>query len=487
MQILVKFIFVVLPALASAQISFFRNYSDNSYDFGQGIVQLEDSSYVIAGSSGSFTGNGQAFLMKVDSLGVKKWSNHFGGLETEWGRRVLHHENFGFFLCGHTNSYGSGDYNFYLVKVDDSGVEEWHNNYGDANWERLMDAALTRDTGTILVGEKQNGMYGTDMFMVRTDKNGDTLWTKTIENLGDDVAMSVDIYHDSLLYVGGSRFHADSSQAKGIIYKIHDNGQMLDTLYFSTYPGEYELNDLHIIGDTVQALGSHRNSVTDQWDYTFYRSDITVNGFGNVSCFNSSVNGDWHGDVFTSYADDSKRYMGMSFDNNGSPAINGSNVMIQRGNTFMFFEDAVGFVEHNEPDVNGEIIRTSDGGAIAVGYSQNPLIGAGGGTIFLMKIGANEIYPLTDVGGYSAVVNVSEEINLIDVSIYPNPTKDWLHISLPTNESGEYQLTNLSGQKIMTGAIIGQVSLQTSGIPSGVYLLQITTPNGKAINRIVIQ
>ena len=103
MQILIKIAFVVLPVLASAQISFFRNYSDDSYDFGQGIVQLEDSSYVIAGTSGSFIGNGQAFLMKVDSLGVRKWSNHFGGVESEWGRRVLYKQNFGFFLCGHSN------------------------------------------------------------------------------------------------------------------------------------------------------------------------------------------------------------------------------------------------------------------------------------------------------------------------------------------------------------------------------------------------
>ena len=488
MQILVKILFVVLPLLTSAQINFFRNYSDNSYDFGQGVVQLEDSSYVVTGSSGSFVGNGQAFLMKVDSLGIKKWSNHYGGLENEWGRRVLHQENFGFFLCGHSNSYGAGDYDFYLVKVNDSGVEEWHNNYGDNNWERLMDAALTRDTGTILVGEKQNGIYGTDMFMVRTDQNGDTLWTKTIENLGDDVAMSVDIYQDSLLYVGGTRYYEDSAQAKGIIYKIHDNGQMLDTLYFKTYPGEYEMNDLHIIGDTVQALGSHRDSSADQWDYTFFRSNITVNGFGNISCFNSDVNGDWHGDVFTSYGDDSKRYMGMSFENNsGNQNLNGRDVMVQRGNTFMFFEDAVGFIEHEEPDVNGELIRTSDGGAILVGYSQNPLIGAGGGTIFLMKIGANETYPVTDVSGHSAVVNVTEQLNSIDVSVYPNPAQDWLHIELPTNDSGNYQLTNISGQMVVNGPISGEASIQTSELPSGVYLLQVATPNGKVINRIIIQ
>ncbi|PWL30370.1 MAG: hypothetical protein DCO96_05150 [Fluviicola sp. XM-24bin1] len=488
MQILVKIAFIVLPVLASAQISFFRHYSDNSYDFGQGIVQLEDSSYVITGTSGSFTGNGQAFLMHVDSLGNKLWSNHYGGLETEWGRRVLHKENFGYFVCGYSNSYGSGDYDFYLVKVDDSGFEEWHNTYGDGNWERMMDAALTRDTGTIMVGERQNGIFGTDMFMVRTDKNGDTLWTKTLENMGDDIAMSVDIYQDSLLYVGGSWHYADSAQAKGVIYKIHDNGQMLDTLLFKTYAGEYELNDLHIIGDTVQALGSHRMNSADQWDNTFYRSNLTVNGFGNISCFNSTVDGDWHGDVFTSYDNNSSRYMSMSSQNvPSSTNMNGTDLNIQLGNTFMFYQNSVAFIEHEEPDVSGEFIRTSDGGAILVGYSQNTMLGSGGGTIFLLKIGADEVYPLTDVVGYTAVVNVEEQFNSLDVKVYPNPAQDWLFIELPTGDAGTYQLMGVSGNVVAEGAISGDANIQTSALPSGVYLLQIATANGKAINRIVIQ
>lgn len=487
MQILVKIAFVLLPVLASAQISFYRNYSDNSYDFGQGIVQLEDSSYVITGTSGSFADNGQAFLMHVDSLGNKLWSNHYGGDETEWGRRVLYKNNFGFFVCGHSNSFGSGDYDFYMVKVDASGFEEWSKTYGDGNWERLYDAALTRDTGAILVGERQNGVFGTDMYMVRTDKNGDTLWTKTFENMGDDIATSVDTYQDSFIYVGGSLFYADSAQSKGVIYKIHDNGDMLDTLLFKNFPGEYELNDMHVIGDTVQALGSHRMNSSDEWDYTFYRSDITINGFGNISCFNSTVSGDWYGDVFTTYANNAKRYMGFSFENNGNTFVNGRDVVVQRGNTFMFFEWTIGFIEHEEPDVNGEFIPTSDGGAILVGYIQNPIVGPGGGTIFLMKIGPNELYSATNAGSLSGVVNVEEQFQSIQVNVFPNPAETLLQIELPTNDFGHYQMTDMSGKLLEAGEISGGTQIDVTSIPSGVYLLEVTTSKGKAINRIIIK
>ncbi len=487
MQILVKIALVLLPVFASAQISFYKHYADNSYDFGQGIVQLEDSSYVVAGTSGSFTGHAQAFLMHVDSMGNKLWSNHYGGPESEWGRNVLYQENFGYFLCGHSNSFGSGDYDFYMAKVDDSGIEEWSRTYGDTGWERAMDAVMTRDTGAVLVGEKDNGAYGMDMFIVRTDKNGDTLWTKTLENFGNDIANTVDVYRDSILYVGGSWFHADSAQAKGVVFKIHDGGEMLDTLLFDTYAGEYEMNDLHVIGDTVQALGSNRLSASDEWDYTFYRSDLTTNGFGNISCFNSSVAGDWHGDVFTSYANNAKRYMGMSFEGTVNTYPNGRDIHVQRGNRFMFYDGDVQFLAHEEPDVNGEFIRTNDGGAMLVGYHQSLLLGNGGGTIFLLKIGPDEDYPSTDNILSTPLVYLSEETKALQIAVYPNPAENWLQVDLPTNAPGAYHLMTLSGQKVAVGEIINSEKIDISQLPSGVYLLEVVTDEGKAMSRIVIQ
>lgn len=487
MQILVKIAFILLPLLASAQTSFYKRYADNNYDFGHGVVQLEDSSYVVVGTSGSFAGHAQSFLMQVDSLGNKLWSNHYGGQESDGGRRVLYQQNFGFYMCGHSNSFGAGDYDFYLVKVNASGVEEWSRTYGDSDWERLMDATMTRDTGTVLVGEKENGIFGADMFIVRTDINGDTLWTKTLTNMGDDIATSVDVYQDSILYVGGTIFHADSSQSKGIIYKMLDTGEMLDTLLFHAYAGEYALNDLHVIGDTVQALGSNRRDAADEWDYTFYRSDLTVNGFGNISCFNSNVAGDWYGDVFTSYGANAKRYMGMSFEGTPTTMANGRDIHVQRGNTFMFYDENVAFLNFDEPDVNGEMIRTNDGGAMLVGYHQNLLIGSGGGTVFLLKIGANETYPMIDNVLSEAIVYLSEAFKVLDISVYPNPADNWLRIELPTDAPAKYQLTQISGQQVVSGIIQTTSTIDTSNLPSGVYLLEVSTDQGRAVNRVVIQ
>lgn len=476
--------------MATSQIAFYRNYANNGFDFGQGIVQLEDSSYVIAGTSGSFSGSAQAFLMQVDSTGERIWSNHYGGSETEWGRRVLYKENVGFYLCGHSNSFGSGDYDFYMVKVDESGLEEWSETYGDQNWERLMDASMTRDTGVVMVGEKQNGSFAADMHIVRTNTNGDTLWTKTIENPGDDIATSVSIHQDSIIYVAGTRYHADSSQVKAIVYKIHDDGTMMDTLFFDQYPGSYELNDMQIVGDTLQALGSHQQDTNDEWDYTFFRSELTVNGFGNVFCYNSIVSGNWYGDAFTTYGNgnNSRRYMAVSFDGTPSTLEGGRDVQVQRTNSFLFYQDAVGFLAQTEPDVSGEFIQTSDGGAILVGYQQSLNVGSGGGTIFLLKIGPDEFYPATDaIVSHSALVSIAENPNNIGVAVYPNPSNEFLYLELPDLTRTSYDLISITGNLILSGDLQGKTKIDVGNIPSGIYLLKVRNEKGESINRVVIQ
>ena len=53
---------------------------------------------------------------------------------------------------------------------------EWDNTYGGDGWERINDAVLTSDTGTILVGETSSNVTNNlDIYIVRTNKFGDTI------------------------------------------------------------------------------------------------------------------------------------------------------------------------------------------------------------------------------------------------------------------------------------------------------------------------
>ena len=65
MRFLVYSCFLVLPAMLSAQGSFYKQYSGTEYDRGNSAVQLPDSSYALTGVSGSWGDNAEAFLLKI--------------------------------------------------------------------------------------------------------------------------------------------------------------------------------------------------------------------------------------------------------------------------------------------------------------------------------------------------------------------------------------------------------------------------------------
>lgn len=488
MQTVIKIAFVLLPFLASTQISFYRHYASDGFDFGQGIVQLEDSSYVVTGSSGSFLGHSQAFLMKTDSIGNLQWSNHYGGAETDWGRRVLYKQGVGFYICGYSNSFGNGDYDYYMVKTDVNGNEEWSKTYGGNQWDRVLDARMTRDTGIVMVGETNNGVYGLDMYIVRTDINGDTLWTRTFENYGDDVANAIDIYNDSLLIVAGNHFFQDSLQTKAIMYMIHEDGTMIDTLVYSNRPGNFEFNDVNVVGNLMLGVGSHHAGTGAEWEVTYQRSELSPSGFLTDWMFMENLNnGDWHADVLTSYGGDTTRYLGLSFENNPNVYPGGRDVMVQLGNTHMFWLASVAFLAMEEPDVNGEIIRTSDDGAILVGYHQNLNVGSGGGTIFLYKIGPNETYPVVDnTMIHTNLVGVKKLNASIDTKVYPNPTKEKLHLELPSFIEVSYTLTDSFGRIVSFGSITENTTLDVSTFKPGMYLLNVHNDQGNSMHQIII-
>ena len=98
--------FLLLSAFTFGQQPFYKVFSGLGYDVGNGIVELSDSSYVVCGSSTSWEGSSQVFLMKVDSVGAREWTNHYGGAESDGAKRILYKENLGLFTVGFTNSIG---------------------------------------------------------------------------------------------------------------------------------------------------------------------------------------------------------------------------------------------------------------------------------------------------------------------------------------------------------------------------------------------
>jgi len=109
----------------------------------------------------------------------------YGGTDRDWAFTAQTTSDNGYIIVGSTNSFGVGNYDIYLVKTDSLGDTIWTKTYGSINDEYGSDIKTTTDGGYIISGSTyQSG--NDDIYLIKTNSDGDTLWTKTHGGIGDD-------------------------------------------------------------------------------------------------------------------------------------------------------------------------------------------------------------------------------------------------------------------------------------------------------------
>ncbi len=163
---------------------------DSSDDVGRCIVQSSDKGYAVVGGTHSVSGSADVYLIKMDTLGNVLWTRSYGGTEEDFGFSVLQTADGGYTIAGYTFSSGAGWHDVYLIRVDSLGDSLWARTYGGVSSDVAYSAASTSDGGYIIAGAKQSpGWF--DVYLVRTDSVGDTLWTRTYGGYWDDMGRSV--------------------------------------------------------------------------------------------------------------------------------------------------------------------------------------------------------------------------------------------------------------------------------------------------------
>jgi hypothetical protein len=170
------------------------------------------------------------------SFGQQTWERVYGGVENEEAKAIQQTTDGGYIVGGNTYSYGvgngAGKSNMYLVKLDANGDTLWTRHYGEnSKYEFMEGLQQTADGGYILAGSKSLGSASgtTEIFLVKTNLIGDTLWTKTYGNsVGLVSAYSIEQTRD-----GGYIVLGDTEM---YLLKLDANGNVLWTqTYGNTY------------------------------------------------------------------------------------------------------------------------------------------------------------------------------------------------------------------------------------------------------------
>ena len=479
MRILISFIILCVSLLSYGQNNFFKMYSGSGYDRGEGIVQLEDSSYVVTGSSSSWGESSQAFLLKIDTVGNYLWSQSYGGPESEAGKRVLYNADLGFYIAGFSNSFGSGDFDAYLVKTDLNGNKLWEKTYGKpSNWERINDAIWTKDSTILMVGEVQatNGA-ASDILIIHADKNGDTLWTKTFGSIGEDRANTIISVQDSLFIIGGEMFIPDSNLVKGFILKMNTAGDIIWQDTITDLAGKYGVTDLSLGVNVIYAVGFREINPENFDDYA---GKFDINGtliFQYTKQDLVQIESNYFSEVLFLPSQNKIAITYRTF----NPGFEGQDYDIVIANFDGFdlgWLDQFRTINNEGLDENSQLLATNDGTYVTVGTNSSTGLfentSNGGSHIYVMKVGANNVFPITyNVNTLNQLVEIESLGSTIQAKISPNPFNEEITISLSSEIPIQGIIYNALLEEVLQFDIFGETTIETSNLSPGAYFVKL--------------
>ncbi len=258
----VIFSFLLVKTDSSGNLEWSRTYGGihNGYaydDRASSVIQTSDGGYAIAGRAFSASaGLSDFWLIKTNSLGYAVWNHTYGGSDVDEANSVVQTSDGGYALAGYTASYGAGGYDYWLVRTDSFGNEQWNQTYGGPNADLARTVVQTSDGGFVVCGSSTSfgaGQY--DAWVVKTDSSGNMEWNQTYGGTNYDFGSSIVQTSEGGYAIGGCTY-SDSNNYDFWFIKTNSFGEEQCS---KTYGGtsEDEMNALVQTKDGGYALAGY--------------------------------------------------------------------------------------------------------------------------------------------------------------------------------------------------------------------------------------
>ncbi|MCH9031406.1 MAG: hypothetical protein IIB00_04005 [candidate division Zixibacteria bacterium] len=213
-----------------------KTYGAGNTDYAWTIAQTADSGFLVGAHSGSFgAGSHDIYLLRLTQSGNVVWERTYGGSSADGAYSLVNTSDGGFMISAHTSSFGAGQHDVYLLKLNSVGDTTWTKAFGGTSGDYLRDVQQLDDGGYICVAETFSfGVGSADVYLVRTDSVGNLLWAKAYGGSLADYGYSVRQTPDGGFIVAGYTSSFGAGQFDVYLIRTDSVG---DTLWAKTYGG----------------------------------------------------------------------------------------------------------------------------------------------------------------------------------------------------------------------------------------------------------
>ena len=448
-KLLLTILLVFVGLSINAQTTFQKTYGGSGNDFGHSVQQTTDGGYILFGQTSSL-GNGEQdmYLVKTDNQGNQLWYRTYGGANWEFGISVQQTTDGGYILCGAYS--GLGNDSLALIKTDQSGNEVWNKKYsGSIDRDVGQFAQQTSDGGFIAVGFTGPD-FVENIYLVKTDINGNEQWTKVYISTGREFGVGVRQTSDGGYAIIGETNSKGNGGKDLYLLKTNSIG---DTIWTKTYgtPSDEIGRSLYITSDGGFIILGFQDSTG-----------------GNLYLVKTDLLGN---EQWSMYYGGSGWDMGHSVQQttDGGYVLAGrkENTTLGTNDMYCIKTDNVGTIqwEYTFPkgfmsDANS-VQQTTDGGYILLGTTTD-ITGGINSDMYLVKIDAFGILSIFD-----------DNFKTINITTYPNPFNEYATFEFENFKTKEFTLKviNVQGQVVRTidNITSGQVKIERKNLISGLY------------------